>query len=675
MILAFTLVMTNSSMNVLADTIIGGVLNGESRPAQEEGQEEQPEEDEESSLAGESLVEFHTDEHSSVHVDGEPVGNAGYAKNGRIEFQVLVEDGYEIADVTMNDSIPVSAAENGVYTIEEIQADSVRVEVTTQAAGLAALAEEDEPDERDDGEEEVGPQTVYLYVKVGGNTDGLTLNKDGWYTVGKMQMSGIPIAQSQWNNQWHNDNRYTYGQKYEEKVISKLLSDLDYTPFATNERIITRDVVKNTINWKGKDDAWGLCIDQAATDYDWGSDFTWHLDGYLQIDFKYLVKYFVEDPNGNHEYNGKKYSQYGTTEFRLFQQLSDTVVSAESEKITIPGYRYQGANPASITLNEDNQVLNLYYDSNRVDITGTKTWVDSGKRHDNEREVTLTLQRRIGSSNWEKVTGAQAVWSDANGDGQKETYTFTGVDKMDEAGNVYEYRVVETPVGGYVTDYDAGHRNITNTKTTGELTIEKIVKGSVNSDVHFEFEVSGFTPGQKAAIGETEYTADANGVIPVRVPANGSVTMTVPVAAEGSTYTVTETGFDDQERIEKGGHFYRLTSENNVEKTVMPGGKEKASFTNVIADTKKVTVEKKWLDERDEFQLRPEDLTVTLTGNDGEKTSYTISGTDWTKEEDSDIWTAEVEVELYDRANGNEIRYTLSESGNSGNVSVTSLYT
>lgn len=33
---------------------------------------------------------------------------------------------------------------------------------------------------------------VYVYVKVTGNTDGLVLNKDGWYTIGTVSIPNMP---------------------------------------------------------------------------------------------------------------------------------------------------------------------------------------------------------------------------------------------------------------------------------------------------------------------------------------------------------------------------------------------------------------------------------------------------------------------------------------------------
>lgn len=35
-------------------------------------------------------------------------------------------------------------------------------------------------------------RTVYVYVKVTGNTDGLVLNKDGWYTIGTVSIPNMP---------------------------------------------------------------------------------------------------------------------------------------------------------------------------------------------------------------------------------------------------------------------------------------------------------------------------------------------------------------------------------------------------------------------------------------------------------------------------------------------------
>ena len=37
-----------------------------------------------------------------------------------------------------------------------------------------------------------GSRTVYVYVKVTGDTSGLVLNKDGWYTIGTVSIPNMP---------------------------------------------------------------------------------------------------------------------------------------------------------------------------------------------------------------------------------------------------------------------------------------------------------------------------------------------------------------------------------------------------------------------------------------------------------------------------------------------------
>ncbi|MBQ2957461.1 MAG: Cna B-type domain-containing protein, partial [Clostridia bacterium] len=88
-----------------------------------------------------------------------------------------------------------------------------------------------------------------------------------------------------------------------------------------------------------------------------------------------------------------------------------------------------------------------------VSITGTKTWIDDGREHDNAAEIVITLTRRIAGGAAEVVTDAQIVW-------EGNTYSFHNLLEKDENGNEYIYSVTEQPVADYETTYDG--YNITN---------------------------------------------------------------------------------------------------------------------------------------------------------------------------------------------------------------------
>ena len=82
-----------------------------------------------------------------------------------------------------------------------------------------------------------------------------------------------------------------------------------------------------------------------------------------------------------------------------------------------------------------------------ITVSGTKTWVDDGRAHDNASEVKLTLSRKVAGGASEVVTDAEIVW---NGD----TYYFYNLRRADDEGNVYQYSVTEAPIENYGAFYD-----------------------------------------------------------------------------------------------------------------------------------------------------------------------------------------------------------------------------
>jgi len=112
-------------------------------------------------------------------------------------------------------------------------------------------------------------------------------------------------------------------------------------------------------------------------------------------------------------------------------------------------------------------------DRERIGISGTKTWNDGGLGgHDNETDITLALQRKLitetddATANWQTVV-ATPEWS---GD----TYSYTGLDKYNEAGVEYVYRVRETDMpSGYEASYNGNDIVNTLTDVKGEFGIIK----------------------------------------------------------------------------------------------------------------------------------------------------------------------------------------------------------
>ena len=150
---------------------------------------------------------------------------------------------------------------------------------------------------------------VYVYVKVTGNTDGLVLNKDGWYTIGTVSIPNMPDpsnyryssygehVDSVWSTEW-----------FSNKIYASSVSGINH------ERNKTIPLEK--VKWTGTvgDQSFGFVrVNSGATDYPNASKYTWHLDGYVDVEdvnAKYKIRYVNQDNTEevlatSEEYTGK----------------------------------------------------------------------------------------------------------------------------------------------------------------------------------------------------------------------------------------------------------------------------------------------------------------------------------------------------------------------------------
>ncbi len=135
---------------------------------------------------------------------------------------------------------------------------------------------------------------VYVYVKVTGNTDGLVLNKDGWYTIGTVSIANMPDPSSYRYSSYgeHVDYVWSTGW-FSNKIYASSVSGINH------ERNKTIPLEK--VKWTGTvgDQSFGFIrVDSGATDYPNASKYTWHLDGYVNVEdvqAEYTVRYVDQD--------------------------------------------------------------------------------------------------------------------------------------------------------------------------------------------------------------------------------------------------------------------------------------------------------------------------------------------------------------------------------------------
>ena len=228
-------------------------------------------------------------------------------------------------------------------------------------------------------------------------------------------------------------------------------------------------------------------------------------------------------------------------------------------------------------------------------ISGTKTWVDGGKTHDNSKEVKLTLSRQSAKagSESEVVENPTLTW---NGD----KYTFSGLDNYDSEGYEYTYSVKENEVAGYTTKQDGN--NFTNTIKQGKVSVS----------------------GKKTWSNENGYNdVTRPDTITVNLLADGKQVKSQEVSADKNgdwTYT-----FSDLDKYDlSDGHAYNYTvTENTVENYTTTV--DEYNITNRLNDevlTPNITTEKK-----SEITSCDKGITTGTTVHEGDKITYTITST------------------------------------------------
>ena len=136
---------------------------------------------------------------------------------------------------------------------------------------------------------------IYVYVKLndaaGVSTSGWNINKDGWYTIGYVDVSSDSVPAADEKN-WD-----TYYPEYS-SAVQAALGNIHY--YSGNQSVSQGiDLQGGNVNWSAS--GYGLKIASGASDYgnETGSTKQWHLDGLLTIKkiekHKVTINYVYED--------------------------------------------------------------------------------------------------------------------------------------------------------------------------------------------------------------------------------------------------------------------------------------------------------------------------------------------------------------------------------------------
>ena len=261
-------------------------------------------------------------------------------------------------------------------------------------------------------------------------------------------------------------------------------------------------------------------------------------------------------------------------------------------------------------------------------VSGTKTWIDGGKVHDNAKEITLVLTRKSEKiESAEETVVATPTWNE-------NTYTFSKLPKYDAEGYLYTYKVTENVVSGYTTEQDG--KDIIN------------IMSNIN-------ETTSVT-GTKTWIdgGKTHNNTTEIKLVLTRTSAKaGSVEETVVATPtwDGNTYK-----FSGLAKYDAEGYLYTY----KVSETQIKGYDTTTSgnnFTNTmenINETIDISGTKIWEDNENAYGTRPTSITVNLIQNGTKIASKEVTAAyDWKY--------SFTKLRKYD-ANGKEYTYTITEN-------------
>ena len=312
----------------------------------------------------------------------------------------------------------------------------------------------------------------------------------------------------------------------------------------------------------------------------------------------------------------------------------------------------------------------------KIEIPVTKVWEDSdnkaGKR---PTSLTLILKRNIGSS-YVEVSRTTINAEENQGSNSNEwTYIFTDIAKYDENNNEIKY-VVEEETPEFYTS------RVESVENTGEDIAEFRITNT--------FEV----PDEKVSYEVTKIWNDNNNRAGKR-PEEVTLVLTGKnskgdIVVEGQKITLTSENkvgeSSSEENIWKGtiGNLpkydenadiinYELSEENlnsifytSENTTIDQASKTVTNRFEVPDDTIDIEVTKVWNDSANSEGVRPESVTLYLTGNGQEKEitltkANAIDGNTEGESDTSSSWKGTItDLPKYD-VNGNEINYVLDE--------------
>lgn len=257
----------------------------------------------------------------------------------------LVVGGKTRLSVNFKNTDPVQWASDNTK-VATIDSDGVVEGISVGKANITAFAGSESATKQIEvkRDESNGGYYVYLYTKVVGNTDGLklTVNDNGWFTVGRVWVEGI-------SNPATGSEKYDTSSDNYKKTMAALTNPDNVDLYGVN------NINLEDIEWSVEGQPTGLKTASGAVDYDTSNKSTWHLDGYVDLDkvgFGSIEFHYI-DTDTKKEISEKE---------SVTAQVTDKF-DISSYKIPIEGYTYDYTDSSDVVVVEKNKtkIVNLYY--------------------------------------------------------------------------------------------------------------------------------------------------------------------------------------------------------------------------------------------------------------------------------------------------------------------------
>ena len=445
---------------------------------------------------------------------------------------------------------------------------------------------------------------VYVYVKVTGDTNGLTINPSGWYTIGKS--TNVPGM----------GTPYSIGPRSFNDVgvwPDTVLDNSRFTRWTDNQKI---DL--DQITWTE------FYIDNGADNYVKAGTYTWHMNGTIdikQLPSVYTIKYV--------DYDTKKLiASYEKT--GLMGQTPEKVTAPDSLQENLYSFYFVNGHPKEQTVDfkKDKGELTFYYKKNTAAYTvnyylnGTKTKVAEPKKRTAALGKSVT-ESPITVEGYTPVSNeSQSIKIKAN--------------SADNVINFYYYKNVELTANSKTETYDGTQKSVSGFTGAPEgADFSAITVGAAGTNVGTY--TAAFADG-------TVDTVDATGKYIVTAANPGTLTINpvdeVVVTITGHNDTVpydgdehTVTGYDvsiDNELYKEGDFTFSGNAEaKGTDAGTYQMGLKAEQFANTNGNFKKVT----FVVNDGKLTINPVDeVVVTITGHndtvpyDGDE--HTVTGYD-----------------------------------------------